>query len=295
MCPMKNFFLLLIFIFIGVTVGIGTVLASPLADHEDSILFKGQGREISAKVTELRPDYITAIISKDDVTSIISMEDKEGYLDKLFFGSEKVNCKIKSMDMEKNIMVVEIPRKEIASVSVFLRKEHGVRVPSLSNADDVPPDSKQGSPKTGGEPGGYSSLQGLKSELKKELKEEMIAEKRNEDRVLMEQNTGRVEGKIIHGGEPLPNCKVKLVLMVKKGMPLFSGYSSKDAPEFETETDEEGRYVFQGVSAGDYKIYWKPLLQDSWIRRMKVEPDVFVVAGKTCYPKDINTARFTVN
>ena len=281
-------------LFFGVAIGIGVVWASPPSLLGDSILFKGQGSEMHAKVVELMPDHVTALIStKDKVTSIShSMEEREGYIDKISFGSWEASCKIMTMDMEKGTVMLEIPKKEIVSVTVCFQREQGVSASSNAN---VSSNSRLDLPKTDSPPDGASSLQKLKEELKKELKEEISTEKKNEERLVIEQNTGRVEGKIIHGGNPLSGCKVKIVLMAKKGMPFFSRYSSKDALEFDTETDREGRYVFQEIPAGNYKIYWKPPLSDSWIRRMKVEPDVFIQAGKTCYMKDINTARSTVN
>lgn len=265
--------------------------AAPLALLEDSILLKGLGKEIRAKVTELKPDHVTAIVSKEEVTSIsYSMEDKEGYLDKVSFGSGEVSCKI--MDMGESTMVLGIPREEIASVRVFFQKGQGVgSLPEVDASASVVP----GSPKAGASEG-PSSLQELKEELKKELKEEITTEKKAEEKVAIAQSTGRVEGKITRGGNPLPGCKVKIVLIAKKGGFLFKSYSAQgDAAEFETETDREGRYVFQEVPVGDYKLYWMPSWENSWIRRIKMEPDVFVQAGKTCQPKDIDTGRPTVN
>ncbi|HHT9155813.1 MAG TPA: hypothetical protein ACFYD5_08375, partial [Candidatus Tripitaka sp. YC43] len=106
---------------------LGITWAAPLALLEDSVLLKGPGgdvKEIRAKVTELRPDKVTAIISKEDVTSAsYSMEDKEGYLDKVSFGPVEIACKV--MDMGESTMIVGIPREAIASVRVSFQKEPG--------------------------------------------------------------------------------------------------------------------------------------------------------------------------
>ena len=273
-----------------------TVGAAPLALLEDSILLKGQGpgnevKEVRAKVTELKPDHVTAIISKEEVTSVnYSMEDKEGYLDKVSFGSTEVVCKI--MDMGESTMVLGIPREEIASVRVFFQKEQNVGgQPKAGVSTAGVPDSPRA-----GASGGPSSLQELKEELKKELKEEMGAEKKQEEKIAVAQSTGRVEGRITHGGNPLPGCKVKIVLMSKRGSLFFKNYGTpSDAPEFETETDMEGKYVFKEIPEGDYKIYWRPPGENSWIRRMKMEPDVLVQAGKIFNPKVVDTGRSTVN
>ncbi len=284
---MKRFF---IFLFLAVVIPF-TAEATRLALMEDSILLKGSGREVKAKVTELRPDHVTAIIPKEGVTSInYSMEDKAGYIDRVSFGSEELSCKI--VDMGESTMVLEIPREEIASVRVFFQKEQDKRdiadvpSPSLTESDS---DKKHAA-------SGPSSLQELKEKLKKELKEEISTEKKDEEKVAREQATGTVEGRITRGGNPLVGCKVRIVLIAKKGSFLFKSFSHQgDALEYETETDREGRYVFQEVPPGDYKLYWKPPWETSWIRRIKMEPDVFVQAGKTFNPKDIDTSRPTAN
>ena len=274
---------------------LGITWAAPLALLEDSILLKGQGpggdvKEIRAKVTELRPDHVTAIISKEEVTSAsYSMEDKEGYLDKVSFGPVEIACKV--MDMGESTMIVGIPREAIASVRVSFQKEQGPKTASSS------PPKADGSGQLKAEAAlGSTSLQELKEELKRELREEMGAEKKQEEKVIISQTTGRVEGRIAHGGNPLPGCKVKIVLMVKRGSAFFKNFAAQaDAPEFETETDRDGKYVFQDIPEGDYKLFWRPPGEDSWIRRMKMEPDVLVQAGKTCTPKAVDTGRATVN
>jgi hypothetical protein len=271
-----------------------TVAAAPLALLEDAILLKGSEGEVRAKVTELRPDHVTAIVSKEGVTSInYSMEDKEGYLDKVSFGSKEVRCKI--LDMAESTMVVEIPREEIASVRVFFQKEQGVKgLLDAGESSSMPQETNVGARHA--VPLQMSSdLQELKEELKRELKEEIDTEKKEEEKVARVQVTGRVEGKITRGGNPLAGCKVKVVLMTKKGSFLFKTSTTDDSLEFETETDRDGRYVFQEIPAGDYKMYWRPPWENSWIRRIKMEPDVFVQAGMTYRAKDIDTGKPTVN
>lgn len=267
-----------------------TVGAAPLALLEDTVLFKGPGKEVKAKVTELRLDHVTAIISKDDVVSInCSMEDKEDYLDKVSFGSWEVSCKI--IDMGESTMILEIPREEIASVRVLFHKEQGV-----ASADTISASATRASDSSKLATNGPTSLEELKEKLKMELKEEITTEKKQEEKSAVAQSTGKVEGKITRGGNPLPGCKVKIVLVAKKGNLLFGGFGFKnDAPEFETETDIEGRYVFKDVPVGDYKLYWMLPKETSWIRRLKTEPDVFVQAGRTCHPKDVDAGRPTVN
>ena len=181
------------------------------------------------------------------------MEDRDGYIDDVSFGSWEASCKIKTMDMGKGTVMLEIPKREIASVTVWFQREQSVSIPSNAN---VSLNRTLDLPKSETPPDGSSSLQKLKEELNKELKEEIGTEKRNEERIVIEQNTGRVEGKITHGEESLPGCKVKIVLMVKKCMLFFSSYSSKNAPEFET--DRDGRYAFQEIPPAITKFTGSP-------------------------------------
>jgi hypothetical protein len=109
----------------------------------------------------------------------------------------------------------------------------------------------------------------------------------------LDQNLGRVEGKILKGGKPLPNCQVKLLMLEKYGL-IIKGYRSiAEAMEFETTTDEEGVYRFVNMAPGLYKLYWKPPSESMWVRRFKMEPDVIIESGKLTNPKDIEILKRT--
>ena len=69
----------------------------------------------------------------------------------------------------------------------------------------------------------------------------------------------------------------------------------KEGLWFETITDENGRYLFEKVNPGGYKIYWKPPRESSWIRSIKMEPDIFVEAGETYRYRDRETNVKTAN
>jgi protocatechuate 3,4-dioxygenase beta subunit len=69
----------------------------------------------------------------------------------------------------------------------------------------------------------------------------------------------------------------------------------KVAGKFETVTSESGLYHFKKVPPGGYKLYWKPPKEASWIRKLKMEPDIFVEAGETHYLPDRETNVRTIN
>lgn len=108
-------------------------------------------------------------------------------------------------------------------------------------------------------------------------------------------NLGKVEGRILHSGKPLPDCQVKLQMLEKGGL-LTKGYRPVEgAVEIEAVTDKDGFYRFADVSPGLYKLYWKPPEETTWVRRFKMEPDVIVTAGKLTKPKDVETLKRTLN
>lgn len=118
---------------------------------------------------------------------------------------------------------------------------------------------------------------------------------KKEKPVVQDPNLGRVEGRILHSGKPLPDCQVKLQMLEKGGF-LAKGYHPVEgALEIETQTDKDGAYCFMNISSGQYKLYWKPPSETAWVRRFKMEPDVIVNSGKLTKPKDIETLKRTLN
>lgn len=140
----------------------------------------------------------------------------------------------------------------------------------------------------------WPSPQALKEEIKKELKEEIEAKREAEEKVFQETNLGRVEGRILRKGQPLPDCEVRIVMLVSTKIPFAKGYSELPT-EYDGITDSEGRYHLINVAPGEYKIYWKPSTESGWIRRISMEPDIIVESGKTTYPKDIETFKRIIN
>lgn len=118
---------------------------------------------------------------------------------------------------------------------------------------------------------------------------------KKEEPVVQDVNLGRVEGRILHSGQSLPDCQVKLQMLEKGGL-LTKGYRPVEgAVEFEAVTDNDGIYRFMNVPPGMYKLYWKPPSETTWVRRFKMEPDVIVESGRLASPKDIETLKRTLN
>lgn len=113
--------------------------------------------------------------------------------------------------------------------------------------------------------------------------------------VLQDANLGSVEGRILKSGKPIKDCQVQLRRLEKSGLLSREYRLVEGALELEMVTNEEGYYHFMNVMPGEYKLYWKPPLETTWVRRFKMEPDVIVESGKTIKPRDIEVLKRTLN
>jgi hypothetical protein len=123
------------------------------------------------------------------------------------------------------------------------------------------------------------------------IKKDLRGEFENREKAYDVENFGKVTGRMFYKGKLLPGCQVKIILLEKWG--IFG--KPKEGLRFETITDENGRYLFEKVNPGGYKVYWKPPHGSSWIRSIKMEPDLFVEAGETYHYRDRETNIRTAN
>ena len=127
--------------------------------------------------------------------------------------------------------------------------------------------------------------------IKEELKLEFEKKQQMEEKTYEAENFGDVKGRMLFKGKPLSRCQVKIVLLEKWGLLK----TVKEGIRFETVTGDNGRYHFEKVPPGGYKLYWKPPAESSWIRRMRMEPDIYVEVGETYYLPDRETNVRTLN
>jgi hypothetical protein len=108
---------------------------------------------------------------------------------------------------------------------------------------------------------------------------------------LLQEELGRVQGLIQWQGKPLADGKVRIELEKYTGVSLasvkkmLSGNEkiSSDKDEgisLTTPTDSQGRYSFEKVPPGTYRIYWWPDFKTGWIHRLREKPDFEVLSGK---------------
>ena len=103
---------------------------------------------------------------------------------------------------------------------------------------------------------------------------------------------GDAEGLMLRRGVGLPGCRVKLVAL--------SGSSARfrahaEGQEYIEVTDKHGKYRFEQIPPGPYKIKWELPGDTGWIRRIQDRPDVTVIAGKLVVLKPVETARALVS
>ncbi len=127
-----------------------------------------------------------------------------------------------------------------------------------------------------------SSDQSLsRAELKNEILQELRGEIQKEvTKGIGPIEYGSVDGRIVRRGVGEPEVQVKLVRWVEEPSLLGIFKELKKGAEFETTTDQEGRYAFKDIPVGNYQLKWLPRGGDAWIRRLTEKPDVRVVKGK---------------
>ncbi len=285
--------------------------------YGDTLELKNIDRKIDAKVVEFNDEFVTVIIPKANISSIgIKSEGDNKFPDTVFVSANgmenKVVCKILKIAKKPDSVTIQIPRRVISSVKMsFPDTEHEIN----SNQNDTLATSKQERVYAPVDAEALrvqinQELKRAKEELrrefeeKQEIKGESIEEKIMEELTLglerkqqineeafEAENYGRVAGRMLYKDNPLQGCQVKIMILEKWG--IFGG--NKKGMHFETTTDDNGVYYFKRVPPGGYKLYWKPPSESSWIRRLQMEPDIYVDAGEKYYLPDRETNVRTLN
>lgn len=88
---------------------------------------------------------------------------------------------------------------------------------------------------------------------------------------------GAATGLVRLAGEPVAGCLVRLTLVrVAAGSPVVWAPGTIA----EATTDEEGRFRFDGLPPGSYKLRWLLPGAAHWLRRLSPEPDFEIAAGE---------------
>ncbi|MGR3176268.1 MAG: carboxypeptidase-like regulatory domain-containing protein [Candidatus Scalindua sp.] len=274
--------------------------------YADTLKLEGFGEKIDVKILEMNEEFIQVVVPQREIGSIsIKSQDDDKYPDIVFIkvdGKEdKVICKIVKITKKPESITLQIPRERVSAIQIAFP----------GSGQDEASDQRDASVRSAQPPIDVERLiERIKDELRFEFErnqgrddiaiEERIKEdlrlefenKKQMDEAAFEiDNYGKVTGRMLFKSKPLPGCQVKIIMLEKWGM--FG--TPKEGLRFETITDENGRYLFDTVSPGGYKIYWKPPGESSWIRSIKMEPDIFVEAGETYHFRDRETNIRTIN
>ena len=281
--------------------------------YADTLKLEGFGEKIEVKMLEMNDEFIKVVVPQREIGSInIKSQDDDKYPDTVFIkvdGKEdKVICKIVKITKKPGSITLQIPRERVAAIQIAFP---GTEQDTASDQGDSSVRSAQ--PPVDVERLKERIMDELRLEFEKRqeaqletqqedgmaieerIKEELRAEfedkKQMEEDAFEVENYGKVTGRMLFKGKPLPGCQVKIHMLEKWGM--FG--APKEGLRLETVTDENGRYLFENAHPGGYKLYWKPPGETSWIRTMKMEPEIFVEAGETFHFRDRETNIRTVN
>ena len=277
--------------------------------YADTLKLEGFGEKIEVKMLEMNEEFIKVVVPQREIGSIsIKSQDGDKYPDTVFIKvddkEDKVICKIVKITKKPGSITLQIPRERVAAIQIAFP---GTEQDTASDQGDANVRSAQPSVDVERLKERIIDELSLKFEKRQEaqletqqdddiaieerIKEELRAEFEDNERTYEAENYGRVAGRMLFKGKPLPGCQVKIIMLEKWG--IFG--IPKKGLEFEAITDENGRYLFDKVSPGGYKIYWKKPGESSWIRRMQMGPYIYVEAGETAYFPDRETNVRTVN
>ncbi|ODS32197.1 MAG: hypothetical protein SCARUB_02676 [Candidatus Scalindua rubra] len=279
--------------------------------YGDTFRLEGFDEKIDAKILEMNEEYVKVIVPQREISSIkikSELPDRptggdDKYPDAVFLsvnGKEsKVVCKIVKITKKPGSITLQIPRERVSAIQIAFPGSEQEDVSSVGRGkrEHPPVDAER-----------------LKEQIKEELRYEFEKKQKKEDVAIEEkikedlrlefekkqqikdetfeaENYGKVRGRMLYKGKPLPRCQVKIMMLEKWG--IFG--TPKEGIRFETVTDENGRYIFEKVPPGGYKFYWKKPTESYWIRRMKMEPDIFIEAGETYHLPDRETNVKTIN
>lgn len=296
--------------------------------YGDTLRLANIDKEIDAKIVEVSEEFVEVVIPQTEIGSISMKSELDGkFPDSVSInvnGKEnKVVCKIVKITKEPGSVKLRIPKQKVSAIQITFpgsdqdktskagkgggEREYSPVDPEIMKAQIMEALRLEFEKKNKQET--IALEKKLKNELRREFerkqeREDMAVEEIKEDlrlefeekrqleeEVYAAENFGVVRGRMLYKGKPLPGCQVKIVMLEKWGLLR----SLKEGVRFETVTGDNGHYRFEKIPPGGYKLYWKPPAESSWIRKMKMEPDIYVEAGETSYFPDRETNVRTVN
>ena len=149
----------------------------------------------------------------------------------------------------------------------------------------------------------------LRAQMKKEIEQEILAKIQDQVQTQVQEIAselpdtakrsiqwqavpiGSAEGHILRNDQGLAGCKVKLTRILKPKSVVEMFNTIREGAEFTTVTDEQGKYVFEKLPVGAYKLKWQLPDDTGWIRRLRDKPDAIITEGQTAILNSVETRR----
>ena len=226
---------------IGLIMLMAGLLLSPC--YADEIIFKNQGVQ-TGTVVEIGEQTVTIRFSRESIQSILMRQ--EG---------------VSSPEKKEHLKSVPLTEPQVQERIKENQEERSVRLEENLQADE----KAAGSPT----PGPSKNEKAIEQLLREEM--------------------GRVKGDILWKGKPLANGSVTIVLDTYTGFSwasltkMFSKNKEKSSDQtitLTTQTDSQGRYIFEEAPPGKYRLYLMPGAATGWLRRLGEKPDFEVIPGQ---------------
>ncbi len=234
-----------------------TVCQSTINVYSDKLFLKGEDSAIEVTIVESDLTYVAAKIQKEYISNMeVNRLSNINFPDwfELYNLGRAVRCKI--TEISNKTIHAKIPMSEIASFNITLHKRETAQ-------DEIQY---------------VREYDGADNNI---FSEEFKKKDREQNSVILSNEKGALTGSVLYKEKPLPKCEIK-IYRLEPGRGLFSR-KFKLAEYFETMTDNEGRYTFQDLRPGAYKLYWKKNISDEWKRRIELEPDAIVEIGQKTF------------
>ena len=225
--------------------------------YSDKLFLKGEGSAIEVTIVESDLTYVTAKIQKEYISNMeVNRLSNINFPDwfELYKLGRAVRCKI--TEISNKTIHAKIPMSEIASFNITLHK------PEIAQ-DEI------------------QYVREYDGADNNRFSEELKKKDREQNKVILSNEKGALTGSVLYKEKPLPKCEIK-IYRLEPGRGLFSR-NFKLAEYFETMTDNDGRYSFEDLRPGAYKLYWKRNIGDEWKRRIELEPDATVEIGQKTF------------
>ncbi len=294
-------------------ISLGLLLIFCTKVYADTLKLEGLDEKIDVKILEMNEESIRVIVPQREVGSIsIEHEVDDKYPDTVLIivnGKEsKVICKIVKITKKPGGITLQIPREKVVAMQIAFpgstqdtnSDQNGTFSIHRGERTHPPLDAERLKEQIKNDLRHEFEIKqesqeqegiAIKDRIREELRDELESKEQMREKAFEAENYGKVTGRMLFKGKPLPGCQVKIVMLEKWG--IFG--KPKEGLQLETSTDEDGRYLFEKVQPGGYKIYWKPPRESTWIRSIKMEPDMFVEAGETYRYRDRETNIKTAN